>query len=258
MGLWGKPIFSSQVPFLYWFLTLFFEVLFVLLLSLGCGSTHSSAAARRAAGFPPSFGKDPMLFSWWDRAVLSLTLCVCKHLYATGHIFMVVNSHSESKRFSSNCLGQKKVTVCLQRRHTDEECALETFSEGYLALCSWAWFFFSLRFHKNRRMISCCLFYLCYLQKGVAELILSLACFKEYSRQVSSDIYSNNFCYFSQSSGTPFQKTGVLQNQRHRNWLCNGNSTGAFWLLPYQNWHSHSLNTWVTQVPCEITGWVSS
>lgn len=187
MGSCGKPIFSGQVPFLYWFLTLFFEVLFVLLFSLGCGSTHS----RRPAGFPPLFGKDQRpsvgrtgVCSAWH------FVCVYKHLYATGHICMVLYSHSKSRRGSSNCLGEKKVTVCLQMRHTDEECALDTFSEGFLALCSWAWFFFPFWSQKNRRMISSCLFYMCYLQKGIAELILSLACCKEYSRQVNSDIYN--------------------------------------------------------------------
>lgn len=35
------------------------------------------------------------------------SVCVCKHLYASGHIFMVVYSHSESRRDSFNCLGKK-------------------------------------------------------------------------------------------------------------------------------------------------------
>lgn len=134
---------------------------------------------------------------------------------------MVVYSHSESRRFSSNCLGEKKRLQYvfrggMQMRRVLWKPSLKESWEDSVHLSLIFFFFFPLWSHKNRRIISCCLFYLCYLQKGVAELILFLACCKEYSRQVNSDVYSNNFCYFSQSSGAPFQKAYVLLSHRHK------------------------------------------
>lgn len=133
-------------------------------------------------------------------------VCVCKHLYATGHVSMVVYSHSEGRRDSSNCLGEKGFQYVFRG-------GIQMRSELWKPSPKDSWdcaakpeFSFFCWYPENRRIISCCLFYLHYLQKGIAELILSLACCKEYSWQVNNDICNNNYLSLLQNLRSSFQK----------------------------------------------------